>query len=279
MGSPRRGAYGLHLPDLAAAEELLVPAPADWASWSVEVVVSWEALAAAREPRATLTADVARSAVSGGNWMVADRRRATTTLYFGTEPLASEIVHPYFSLSAGVTAFWAGHVAFHASALLGAEGAWAVLGPRGSGKSTLMASWAADGCSVVTDDVLVVRDGMALAGPRTIDLRADAGSRHDAEALGVVGARERYRLRASTVEPMTRLAGFLLLEWGDRVELIQVPYEERVGQLVRGLTLHLPPLNPGIIGDLARLPMWSLRRPRDPAVLDRTVECVRTVTG
>jgi hypothetical protein len=86
----------------------------------------------------------------------------------------SELVHPLLGRVASHVALAHGADGIHAGAIAGTGGAWAVVGPKGAGKSTLLASLATAGVPIVTDDVLVFRDGAAMAGPRCIDLRPDA---------------------------------------------------------------------------------------------------------
>ena len=83
----------------------------------------------------------------------------------------SELVHPLLGRVASRLALAHGFDGMHAGAVAGSSGAWAVIGPKGAGKSTLLASLNDAGVPVVTDDVLVFRDGVAMAGPRCIDLR------------------------------------------------------------------------------------------------------------
>ena len=82
-----------------------------------------------------------------------------------------ELVHPYLGAAASVFSRWAGREVFHAGAFICGGLAWAVVGGREAGKSSLLAALAARQLPVLADD-LVITDGQdAFCGPRTIDLR------------------------------------------------------------------------------------------------------------
>ncbi len=67
-----------------------------------------------------------------------------------------------------------GRRSFHTGAFVASGGAWGILGGRDDGKSTMLAWLAVHGHEIVCDDVLIVGQGDALAGPRCIDLRQSA---------------------------------------------------------------------------------------------------------
>lgn len=279
-GARRLGAYGLHLPDLGDADGLLGEAPLEWPEWRVQVKVrSPESLAAEAEPLDTLTGNWARLNLFRGGWMHVDREASRTTLHLDHRPHPGHLLHPYFSLSAGVTAFWRRGIAFHAAGLVG-NGAWGVLGRQGSGKSSTVAAWADAGFGVLTDDVLVVSEERALAGPRCIDLRTDLGEQHPAaEPQGRVGARDRWRVTAAPVEPAMPMRGFFTLAWADEIELRPIPLEDRLRILFSSLTLRVPPLAPAAFQRVTALPMWELRRPRDFSQMPAVVERLAAATG
>ena len=67
---------------------------------------------------------------------------------------------------AAVFARWRGLETLHGGAFVDDRGgAWAVLGDRGAGKSSLLAALALAGHEVVADDLLVLDGGDCFAGP------------------------------------------------------------------------------------------------------------------
>src|SRR4029453_9610267 len=87
-----------------------------------------------------------------------------------------ELVHPYLGLAAAVYSRWLGRESFHAGAFQARGCPWIVAGEKAAGKSTLLASLALRGRHVLADDVVVLDGVEALAGPRSIDLRADSAA-------------------------------------------------------------------------------------------------------
>ena len=196
-------------------------------------------------------------------------------------PQADEIVHPYLSSLGAMTAYLIGEESFHAGAVVLDGGAWAIVGEREAGKSSTLASFAARGIPIVCDDMLVLHGRTALAGPRSIDLRGDASeSLGLGEAIGVVGTRERWRMRVAPIEPELELRGWIFLEWADELEVVPVPVSQRLERLGRARGALLPPTKPAAVLELARLPGFALRRPRDlgllPTALDAIVEAIET---
>jgi hypothetical protein len=140
-----------------------------------------------------------------------------------------------------------------------------VLGDREVGKSSLLATLALTGVPVLTDDALVLNGRLqALAGPRCIDLRERAASALGVgESIGVVGTRERFRMRLGPVPYEVPLGGFVLLEWGDPA-CVAVRPDERVGALVRSFALRLGDRSPrahAALMELFALPMLRFHRP------------------
>jgi hypothetical protein len=122
----------------------------------------------------------------------------------------------------------------------------------------------------MTDDVMVVQGRSALAGPRCIDLRRETAELLGrGEALGMVGLRERWRMPIGPVEASLEIGGWIVLEWGDGVEVDEVAGPgERMETLAANLSLRLPPADPANLLDLAALPMLRLRRPQRLDALD-----------
>jgi hypothetical protein len=253
------GAYGIALPALDAVRDLLVPAAPDWPTLALEQV----------QGRATAQHESvgdrrARLILRNGGEIEVERD-GLRALFRVPEPLGpAELLHPYLAPVASVVAHWSGRESLHASAVVVDGSAWALLGDRESGKSSTAAWFARAGLGVLCDDVLVLDGGAALAGPRVIDLRGDAAAQLEAgEELGMVGERERWRLRLDPVPPAVPLAGWVSLVWADGSEVSSVPPAERIGLLVAHRALRVPATDPAALVALAALPALELRRPRD----------------
>jgi len=267
------GAYGLRLPELRDCAELLVRAPERWTEWRLAL---GEGSGAPTELLEDSRARV-RSAPSG--WVDIDRLRRTSTINLPEAPTAAELAQPFLGSTAIVAAHWAGLHSFHAGAFVAHGRAWAILGPRGAGKSSLLAALALDGAPILADDVLVVGDGpRGLAGPRCIDLRGETARALDVgDPMGVVGTRERWRLRVGPVAPEVPLGGWVHLEWGESA-IRNVQPERRVGVLLANVALRAQPGGPAALSrlmELFALPMVGLRRPRG---LEQIAETTRRLT-
>ena len=159
-----------------------------------------------------------------------------------------------------------GREGFHAGAIAPGGEAWAVLGDREAGKSSLIAMLAQRGVPIVADDVVILdREDRALAGPRFVDLRAEAAERLSAgEPIGVVGTRERFRMLVGAAAAATPLRGFVLLAWTDapRPVVSPVPPATRLERLFANRITRLEPADARPLLDFTTLPMLELRRPR-----------------
>jgi hypothetical protein len=252
------GLYGLRLPGVTDADGLLVRAPPAWRSW---VIVRREGTAEAVD--GSVGERFARLRVAPEGSLVVDRDARTSVFTMPRPPSDAELAHPYLAPTAALAARWDGWQSFHAGGFVIGGGVWGVLGDRGVGKSSLLAVLSGLGVDVLSDDLLVVRDGRALAGPRCIDLREHSATQLGlGETIGMVGTRERWRLRLSPVEAELPLAGWLTLAWDDEESLRPVDPGERFVRLLDNLTVVLEPPDPPTVLGLASLPMLSLRRPR-----------------
>lgn len=189
-----------------------------------------------------------------------------------------ELVHPYLAPAAAVIARWMGRESMHAGAFAEDGRALAVVGTREAGKSSTMAWLAQAGVDVLCDDMLIVDDGRPLTGPRSIDLREDAARRlGTGEAIGVTGARERWRLRLAPAAPGAVLGGWVFLAWGERVEARRLGGPERLARLAEQRALRLPPARPDALLELTSLPAWELSRPRDWGSLPEAADLLRAL--
>jgi hypothetical protein len=155
------------------------------------------------------------------------------------------------------------------------DGVWGVLGANGGGKSTLLAGFAAAGYGVMTDDLLVAAEGAAFAGPRCVDLRTDAAEALAAgENIGIVGARERWRLRLEEVPAALPLRGWVALGWSNVVSVRTVAPAERLSLLIENAAIVSAQDDPLDLFELSSLPTLILERPRQFGALGKSVEAV-----
>jgi hypothetical protein len=263
------GAYGLRLDGLSGAERLLSPVAADSPLLRVEQVMGiggilecllWNDRAQFQLLEAEATAlEISRTPLVA---------RFTVKQPFDVQAL----VHPYLALAAAIVSHWAGMNAFHAGAFVKDGGAWALVGDKGLGKSSTLAYLADRGVDVLTDDLLIVDHGEVLAGPNSIDLRSGAAACLGiGKCLGIIGARERWRVVTAPSAPRTPLRGWIFLSWGNEVSLRPVSLSRRLSLLLANPALGLPPTQPELLLEMAALPVWELRRPQRWGVMDEVL--------
>jgi len=266
------GAYGLRLAGVAGVEEALVPAAEDWplVRLSVRIRTDDAGLERFENRRAHLR-------LRTGGYVDIDRDQGTA-VFTVPSPLSPEaLVHPYLAPVAAVTAHWYGRESFHAGGIAIGGVAWAIVGDRHSGKSSTLAALAQRDVDVVSDDVLVVEELQPFAGPRTVDLRADAAAVLGVgDGLGRVGARDRWRMRLAPLDRPLTLGGWVFTSWAEETALVPVPGSETLARLLQHRGLTVPPEQPAAFLPLSALPAWELRRPRSwdalPGALDRLIE-------
>jgi len=256
---PPGGAYGLRLTNVEQARRFLAPARPSWPRLEIK-----RRLGDGEAEQEWLTENEALVRLQTGGEIRLDRGRGRATYVVPRRLSAAELVHPFLAPAAAVMSYWLGRECFHAGGFVAGGKAWGLIGDRGSGKSSTVAELALAGVPIVGDDLLVVdHQPIAFAGPRAVDLRADAAARLGVgESLGVVGARERWRLPLPASDPEIALGGWIFLAWGEHVETIPVPGSERLVRLNTGRGINLPPQDPTKLLDLASLPAWELRRPK-----------------
>jgi hypothetical protein len=266
----RPGMYGFAL-ELDEPEdgigEWLTPAPADWPELRLQRSVERGARSASQGDEATvgevrMDDQLARVELLDGEAIM---RRDSREACFRTEAAlgADELVHPIIGYAALAFANWMGREAFHAGVFLSGGGAWALLGERGSGKSSTLAWLARNGQPIVADDMLFLDGRTAFVGPRTIDM-ASATAAH----LGWDGSLEevrqgfRLRLGLAPLAPEHRFAGWVSLAWGDELQIAPVPAARRIPLLIEHGHQPRGEANWANVLSLASLPTFELRRPR-----------------
>jgi hypothetical protein len=253
---PNLGAYGLRLPGLGRAAQWLVPQDPEAASLELAVQIS-----APDYSPSQLDNERADLRLIGGVRLRACRGRRRVT-FSVPEPLeADQLVHPYLAPAAALIWQWQGVDSLHGGVAAIGGGAVLVLGDKESGKTTTLACLERDhGCAVLADDLAVIRDGHVLSGPRSLDLRSG-----EPTIPGVpVRGGQRIRVELGPAPSSLRVAGTVVLVWGDRRRVAAVPASERLAVLATKRTYPLPG-DPRALLELAAQPMFRLTRPRDPA--------------
>lgn len=265
-----RGAYGLRVAGLedAAAHLPVVPA-----SWPALTVGHGPLGGRAPEPPGTIHWHENRVEVWIGARDVADvvPGDGTVRLAGDRRPPDALLVHPYLATPAALVSHALGRQVLHGGAFLHEDGAWGVLGHKEAGKSSALAWLHRRGAAVVSDDLLVVEDGTLFAGPPCLDLREAA-----AEALGLGGdARvrpDRVRLATRPVPVAVPLRGFVVLDWGDAVDVRRLGLVDALEHLAAQRIVLAGRQDPAAWLDLAARPVWRLTRPRDLARMDEALD-------
>jgi energy-coupling factor transporter ATP-binding protein EcfA2 len=190
----------------------------------------------------------------------------------------SELVHPLLGRMASHLAPAHGLDGMHAGAVAGNAGAWAIIGPKGAGKSTLLASLNDLGVPIVTDDVLICRDGTVMAGPRCIDLRPD--TQRFGLGIAVRPSDPRNRIALAPIAAEHPLRGLIHLEWSsDDTATERLDHREAIRRLLILRSDNGYPRDPRLLLDLATLPTLLLKRPRSMHRLDAAgAEVVRLLS-
>jgi hypothetical protein len=252
------GAYGFRLTGVPAAGDLLVDAPDAWPQLTLVRGSEVE-----RPETEEVTADHARIWLVDGACAELDRAASSALLRVPAHVSDGAMVHPYLAPVALLMARWLGREGMHGGGIVADGGVWAILGHKTAGKSTTLASMALAGVDVISDDVLVIDDGIVLAGPRSVDLRDEAAQRLGVgEPLGRVGARERWRLVLGPVAPEVPLRGWVTLEWGDSIAVEELRGAERLQALIPHRGIRLAPTEPETLLRLSALPHLRLVRPQ-----------------
>jgi hypothetical protein len=264
------GAYGIAFRGLDAAADLLVPVDGRAPAYRVESVVG-------RPPPGPEHVDdsTAELRLRSGGRVLIDRRDGSVRFEVPHAIRPDELVHPYLAPAAAVIGRWLGRESVHAGAFAIGDRALGVVGTREAGKSSMLAWLALSGTQVLCDDLLVIDGRSTFTGPRSIDLREDAAARLGAgEAIGVTGARERWRLRLAPTAERHALAGFVFLSWADEVRVRRLGAAERLERLAPQRGVRLEPLRSDAVLELASMPAWEISRPRSWASLPEVGRCL-----
>lgn len=255
------------------AAGLLVSPPRHWPS----VEVAWEAPLRQPVPPSSFGPDGALLALVSGGHVSADRERRIARFHKVGPPDGHEVAHPCLS-HVGVTfGRWDGRVALHGGGVVADGAVWGVLGDKEAGKSTTLAWLAGAGHGIFTDDLLVVKDMTAMAGPRAVDLRPGAAARfRDREGLITVRQGQRHRMLLPHVPAELPLGGFVVLGVGEEVGLELVRLRDRIDILRQHLTLRRVGIAGPKLLELLAVPMWRVWRSQDWADLPRLLERLLT---
>jgi hypothetical protein len=252
------GAYGFRLEGLDGARSLLVPAPPVWPLLRISVAEDVPG-----PPFDRVGPERAELKLATGGWVGIDRAPGRAVFHLATRVDDAALVHPYLAPVALIAARWLGRESFHSGAFVVDGGVWALLGDKEAGKSTALAWLAAHGHPVVCDDALVLDAFTALAGPRSIDLRAESAQRLGVgEPLGTVGMRERWRVLLDPVPAELPFRGWVSLGWGDVVAVEPLRGAARLPALIPHRGVRIEPPRPAALIEYAALPHLVLRRPR-----------------
>jgi hypothetical protein len=213
-----------------------------------------------------------------------DRNERSVTIAGSVPRDSASLAHPGLAFGSVMLAYWRGDEGFHASGIVVDGRAWALSGPRGAGKSTLVAWLALHGTEILCDDLLIVSGERAFAGPRCVDLRPDA-----AERLGIVDStelvrdRSRHRLHLPPIQADVPFGGFVYLSDQATAEPSRLDAGEALRRVVLNRSLFgLPPRAPGGLVAYGALPAFELRRADGWDRFERTgrllVELLRDTT-
>ncbi|HWE54172.1 MAG TPA: hypothetical protein VG435_01595 [Acidimicrobiales bacterium] len=201
-----------------------------------------------------------------------DRASATTFLVFDHPPTGPGYVHPYSAAVGAMNAIWQSWDPFHAGSLVIGGQVWALLGDREDGKSSTLAWAHLHGFPVFSDDLTVLRDFTALAGPRSLDLRQSASEYLGVgEDVGVLGTRRRWRIQLPQVPAELPFGGWIKLSWRDGPPACRVAKaKERLRSLTaaRAIPVHAPDPRRWLI--LIAAPMIVFERPRDWSEMEQS---------
>jgi hypothetical protein len=275
-----RGAYGFRMkfPDTAEALNDLTACE----STAPVVVIEWR-LATTIADHAEVYNDKISFGTRRATSIFIDRDPPSIMFHLPELPVPDALIHPLGTVPFALLARWRGDVTLHAGAFATAAGAWAVVGHREAGKSTLLASLANRGVRLLADDLVAVLEGRVWPGPGCVDLRPDAAVRFaGARDLGIVSGRRRFRLSTPTETRRLPLRGIFVLAWHDRagVRVEPLTVEERLRLLYDLEYVALVgPADPRALMDLVEVPAWRVSRSRHWTETDASLDAVMDLAG
>jgi hypothetical protein len=183
-------------------------------------------------------------------------------------PIDDEVLaHPNIAMPIAVASHWLERQVLHGAAVMLDGRAWGILGGKEAGKSTTAGWFHRHGHCVLSDDLLIIDGTVLFAGPRCIDLRAEAADALGGQAVDLIG-RPKWRLRPGTVPGSVPLGGFIHLEWGDEVLIESLGPVERLRRIVENFVLGPDLADAVAYLELAALPAYRFVRPRKIASID-----------
>ena len=254
------GAYGLNIVGLEGAEAWMQALPHSSPPLRVETARE----AAGNLERSSLDGTAADLRLIGGGRLRMRRGDERAVFSFPELPPDEDLLHPYLAPAAALAHLWAGREALHGGAFATSAGAVALFADKEGGKSTTLA-WLATKhrLPVISDDLVVLRSGAVLSGPRCLDLRRSTLNGVDLDAVRVVRSEERVRLSLPPTPIETPLIGSVALRWGPRTRVHKPSAAERLRELLPH-RMYGDRLggDPRALLHVAALPMLIVSRPR-----------------
>lgn len=271
----RAAAYGLRIDGIPPSTAAVEAAPEAWPLVRVRQSVGEDDPAEPADGRTSTSFPL----VTGGRL---DLDAGAATAHFRTPGVlsADDLLHPYFAPAAAWFSHWFGRHSFHAGAVVLGGKAYAVLGDKKAGKSSLLAWLSGAGFTVLADDLVVVDGGSVLTGPRCIDLRsATVEALRQARPGVAVRGGSRHRVTLAQTKLEWPLGGWVFLRWGEVTSMSVVPPRDRLARLGGHRAFRVPPLNPADLVTFAALPAWDLARPRGWDLMDEVVGVLSATVG
>lgn len=275
-----RGAYGFRL--VSGDVDLVLPRLIEVPAHAPEVTVRW------RQGSSTANGDV----VLEDRVIFAAHRLGLLDIHLdpasilGVHPDAHSpdaIVHPMLTLPLAVLAHLRGAIVLHGGAFAHGGRAWVVIGAQMAGKSSVLAGLVAAGAPVLADDLVVILDGVLLAGPNCIDLRPDVAERFPgARSLGTVGGRPRFRFDTPPSPERLPLGGIVALGWHDEPSSVLEPMaaDAQLSLLyANNYAGWVDAPEPERMLALLDVPAWTLRRDRNWDRADRVIADLLGLAG
>ena len=262
------GAYGFHIEGADDAAHLMMPVPDEWPTLTISQVTRVEA-----PVKQSLGDDGAIIPLLPAGSLLLSRVERSVEFRLA-EPIGAEaLVHPYLAPAAAVQASWLGRESYHAAGVVIDERVWGFAGDREAGKSTLVAALAARDHPIMADDLLVIDEDNALAGPRTIDLREEAARRlGGTRARGTTGMRERWRLDVGSAPVTAPFAGWVYPSWGGAIEVAGLALETRLSAPGEHRAVRHRQASPEHAMWMASLPGVTYVSPRRWEAMDESID-------